>query len=615
MISKAVACVLIPILIANPSLVWGQSPAPESPAASPGEVIVVPAPDPALDDHTAIVQAAVALCAGKENVTLQFSPGTYYLSPFAANAPEGGLKFIKLRGLTVDGRGAVLMMKSKLTPLYFKDCDGVTVKDVTVDSVKPFFAQGKVIAGTENSLDIEIDPAFPLAPEEKVMALMDYDPQTRLPLANLDVFSSSLVKEERPDTNHVHIEFRRSGNPAKREHLAKWLPASVGKLVVLRTEIHGHYGLTFTRCRDVLLERVTVYSSAGMCLHTQECENITSRSVQLRIKPGSGRLMSSTIDCQYYTFSKGTIRIEDGYYEGMGDDGCNVTAKYRQVVAFESDNVFTAALPGKLGWIGAKPVPGEKLTFQKVADMSTVGTWTVKDCTYDAAAKQFRITMEEPIKQTVSTGDLWYSETYLPKLEIRRSTFRGMRARGILLSTRNVLIENCKIESPGYCGIFFKGGLRHGYEGPVPSDVTIRYNSFEGCGGAGVYAYADNVKVPAGALKGIRIEDNIFRENPALAAQRFKQDNPQRMHWSSAIGLLSTKDAIIRGNTFEGYPVAVYLNNCADVQVNGNRSAAASTILREKTATNVQVGENTSLTLTDAPSGTLPDLEYLNDFR
>ncbi len=583
-----------------------------------GEVIQVPPPDPSAIDHTGILQKAAEACVGKTNPVLRFSKGTYYLSSRSALLPQGGLKFEKIKGLTIDGQGAVILMVGKLSPFYFKDCDGIVVKNLTIDSAKPYFAQGKITAGTENSLEIEIDPAFPLPEGRKIEAMMDYDPVTRLPLANMDIFGTAITRTERLDENHLKLEFRKMGNPKQRDHFAKWFPASVGKLVLMRLEVHGHYAIDFVLCRNIVLEKVNIYAAPGMGIHAQECENITSRGVQVRIKPGSGRLMSTTIDCQYYTFCKGSIVIEDGYYEGMGDDGFNVTSKYRQVKKVEGENVFYAALPGPIGWCGSLPVPGEKLTFHRGStDLSTsTGTWTVKSAVWDAVSKQFRIEVVEPMKSTIKVDDLWYSETYLPKVEIRRCTFRGMRARGILLSTRDVLIENCKIEGSGYSGILLKGGLRHGYEGPPPSNVTIRSCTFEGSGGAAIYGYADGIKVPAGALNKIVIENNIFRETAALASARFKQDNPLRMYWAPAVSLQAASNVSLIGNTFEGYPTAIYLGNVSQAKVDGNHSKSPAAILLEKASTqNVQIGKNEKMEAADAPTGTLPDLEYMNDFR
>ncbi len=127
-----------------------------------------------------------------------------------------------------------------------------------------------------------------------------------------------------------------------------------------------------------------------------------------------------------------------------------------------------------------------------------------------------------------------------------------------------------------------------------------------------------NQKILLGGLAeaDARIENNIFREMPNLAAQRFKADDPLRMHWMAAICLLSASDVTLRGNTFDGYAIALYLHNVRDVKIDSNHSVANASMIIEKTTTeNVQIGKNQNIEPADAPEKVRPDIEYMNDFR
>lgn len=571
-------------------------------------------PDDGKDD-TAAVRQAIDACAGKPNIRFIFKPGTYHFTSPADRPDRRKFRFIDLTGLEVDGQGATLLFADKANPFSFMRCPDLTIKNLTVDWVRPPFSQGTITAGGENFLEVQVDEAYPIDKSVKVAAFMDFDPATKLPIANMDVFGSAITKTELVAPQKLRLTLRKSGDPEKNAHFAKYLPASVGKLLLLRHEVYGSYVFDLLRCKNVVLENINIYASPGMGIHASVCENITSRHVEVRCKPDSGRLMSTTADCQYYTHCLGTITIEDGYYEGMGDDGLNVTAKYRAVTAVTSPTSFEMALPVK-GWSGLVPEPGEKLLVASGADLSPRGTVVVRSARWNQETNIFSVEVEGNLPAGIREKDLVSSMTYLPKVTVRRSTFRGMRSRGMLFSTSDVLVEDCKIEGMGYPGILLKGGTRHGCEGPAPNNVTIKNSTFEGCGGAGIYAYTDGPNRSATAISNLTIEGNTFRENPGLFAQRFKREHPEWMHWSAGVCVLSANTVAITNNTFEGYPQALYLRQVRDCKVSGNSSNTASTVIvSPESKDEVQMSEDKNLAMSAAGPEIEPDLRYVLDFR
>lgn len=591
-------------------------------------------PDDGKDDFVAI-RAALAACQGKPHPRLVLAPGVYNFTKMT-QPDRRVFEATEIDDLTIDGQGATLIFSGRANPFFFKKCRNLKLKNVKIDWDRVPFSQGTVVASTEESIDVEVDPAFPLTGQEKIEALMDYDPETRLPLANLDIFAGAIQSVEPTGPQSLRITFKHTEDPLKRldqvldkkkflaspnvekaMHKSKYIKALTGKLVVLRHEVYGSFAIDLDHCENVSLENVSIYACPGMGIHAGATKDITCDRVEVRIKPGSGRLMSTTADCQYYTFCSGTITLRDGYYEGMGDDGLNVTSKYRAVTKVASPTSILAAVPSKVpAWQGEPPAPGEKLVFQSGADMKPMGTATVKASVWDPNAKAFSIQFEQPLPG-LKENDLFYSETYMPKVRVSNCTFQGMRSRAILLSTRDAKITDCKIRGPGYAGVFLKGGLRHGVEGPASSDVEIRNCTFEGCGGAAIYAYADGPGRPAGALERIVIEGNTIRAIPKLAAQRFAKDHPGWMHWSAGICLLSTKDGRIANNVFENAATAIFLFNDDGIVIEGNRSnPPAAVVVDEATCKSVTIGgTNEGLKLQPATEETKPDLQYVNDIR
>jgi hypothetical protein len=571
-------------------------------------------PDDGKDD-TEAMRKAIDSCSGKANVRLLLHAGTYDFTSPADRPDRRKFRFADLKGLEVDGQGALLLFADRANPFSFMRCEDLTLRNLTVDWSRPPFSQGTITSAGEDFLEVQVDDAYPMDKTVKIAAFMDFDPATRLPLANMDVFGSAIMKTELTAPQKLRLTLKKSGDPEKNAHFAKYLPASIGHLLVLRHEVYGSHVFDLLRCRNVLLENINIYASPGMGIHASLCDTITSRHVSIRTKPESGRLMSTTADCQYYTHCMGTITIEDGYYEGMGDDGLNVTAKYREVTSVTSQTSFVMALPTKRGWAGTPPEAGEKLYFADARDLAPKGAAVVRGSRFDAESGLFTVDVDA-LPAGVGEKDLVSTAKYLPKVVVRRSTFRGMRSRAMLFSTTDVLVEDCRVEGTGYPGILLKGGLRHGCEGPAPSNVTIRNSVFEGCGGAAIYAYTDGPDRSPLAISRLTIEGNTFRESPGLFAQRFKKERPTWMHWAAGLCVLSANEVSVRKNRFEGYSTAMYLRQVNNCVVDGNTSTEPARILvSSESAGQVRLEDDAKLELATAGADIEPDLRYVLDFR
>lgn len=608
--------VLLGLCIFTSTGMPGQTPAP---APDPATTSVIKVGAGANGDDTAAVLAAVASCQGVSHPVLAFEKRDYH---FAIDKIPDSKKLVDFQGtddITVDGNGATLLFAGDVTPLSFFKCHHVTVKNLTIDWPRPPFSQGTAVAATDNSIDIKVDPAYPITGGESVLGMMDYDVDTHLPLANLDIFGSFIASTRLIAPQTLRVTFQSRHNPPKMEHLKKYLTADIGKLFVLRHRVYGQYGVDFDRCSDIHLENITIYTVPGMGLHAGECEDVSSDHVEIRIKPGSGRLMSTTADCQYYTFCRGTVSLDNGYYEGNGDDGLNVTEKYRQVVSLTGPDSLQAGLPTKIGWMGPLPVAGEKLAFCDGLTLEPHGEAVVKSASLDPASKLFHIEFTAPLASEIKATDFFYSEKYLAKAVVRHCTFRGQRSRSMLFSTHDVLVEDCTVQSCGYTGILMKGGDRHGAEGPISQNVTVRNCTFDSCGGAAIYAYGAMAKpdlVSAEASSGFVFEGNTIRQNPALVAQRFARDYPDWVHWSAGICVRGTHDLKITNNSISGYPVAIFLDHVSDAQVSGNHAESAAPLLVEpKTVQQIALDANTNISQTDAGPKIKADLNYLNDCR
>jgi hypothetical protein len=368
-------------------------------------------------------------------------------------------------GLIIRGEGAELMMSGNSAIFAFKECKNITLEGVTVDWERPPFSQGTVIATTPGYFDARIESGFPVQGGESVGAFMGYDPVTRLPSgANLDVYDSV----ERTELISPQV---------LRIHLKRDIPVPVGALLVLRHQVYGPGSLiSFVRCADVRVNDVTVYTAPGMGLVGFVSTNISLKRFNILLRPGSGRLMSTTADATHFGGCKGTVLLEDSTFEGMGDDGVNIKSGLYLTVLQQLDDHTLLCQRDDL------PDAGDLMEMSHPDTLLSYSSGGVKSASRDPGARdRSRITFEAPLPDELRVGDMLGNASRVAKLRMRRCTVRANRARGVLCQTRDAVIEDCAFRNCTSAGVIVHTDANWFYESIGARNVTVRNNLFENC--------------------------------------------------------------------------------------------------------------------------------------
>ena len=61
------------------------------------------------------------------------------------------------KDVTLDGNGARFVFDGKLTPFAIEDCENITLRNFTIDFLKPLCVQAKVLNSNEQYIDLEIE--------------------------------------------------------------------------------------------------------------------------------------------------------------------------------------------------------------------------------------------------------------------------------------------------------------------------------------------------------------------------------------------------------------------------------------------------------------------------
>ena len=370
-----------------------------------------------------------------------------------------------LDGLTIRGEGAELMMSGNSTIFAFKECKNITLEGVTVDWQRPPFSQGTVIANALGHFDVQIESGFPVRGGEPVAAFMDYDSATRLPLgANFDV-GDAVERTELISPQVLRI------------HLKQNILVPVGTLLVLRHQVYGYGQLIgFVRCADVLVRDVTVYTAPSMGLAGYVCTNISLKRFNIRLRPGSGRLMSTTADATHFSGCKGTVSLEDCTFEGMGDDGVNINSGIYLTVLQRLDGHTVLCQRDDL------PDAGDLMEMSHPDTLLPFSTGGVKSASLELGTNnQAIVKFEAPLPVELCVGDLLANASRVARLRMRHCTVRANRARGVLCQTRDAVIEDCVFRNCSSAGVLVLTDAGWFFESIGARNVTVRNNLFAKC--------------------------------------------------------------------------------------------------------------------------------------
>ncbi|MCP4645514.1 MAG: hypothetical protein GY851_34035 [bacterium] len=501
-------------------------------------------------DDTPAIRKAIEACADVKDVTLIFGPGR-----FDIQGPGKHGTFFVLHhadGLTVEGRGALFMLHEPGTLFAVADSRRVRIADLTIDMDPLPFAGGRVVDRGEGWFDLNVAPPHQVREGQRVLSVLAYDLENRRVGAGTDIYQlQSTNKTERVGDNTMRIRTAQK-------------PPEMGAHVTARYQVYGRNGFHIGNSSDVQLESITIHTIAGMGLYATNSENLSLTKFCITLPPGSGRWMTATADATHFNNCRGEIRFEDCLFEAMGDDAANIHQMYLKVTQRIDDRTFRLAFARENWWSPEQaPRPGDVLEFgTPTSPLTVAATATVESLEVDASAKSLTIRLAAPLPETVTAGSIVGNVNACPRVRIRGCTVRNNRARGFLIQSRDVLLENNRFEYCSAGAVHICCDSDYWCEGMATRDVTLRGNTFVGCNfwrghhGAAVAVFADtkNHKVSPGIHKKLHFEKNVVREGHG-----------------AGLYVSAAEDVLIRGNILDtpGH-FGVIVRDSRNVRITGN---------------------------------------------
>ncbi|AZQ63951.1 right-handed parallel beta-helix repeat-containing protein [Flammeovirga pectinis] len=584
------------------------------------EKIIIKNTDDITQDATAYVLNKVQNANSIKGSHFFFEKGVYHFYPdkglekfcYISNHKDVFVKtafpLIGKKNIVINGGGSTFIFHGKMIPFLVEDGNNIKIKNVEIDWATSFHSEGKVIDKDlkEHTFDVKFSEEYPYEiRNEQVYFIKEYyehnlgqtilfDEKRRAVAFNTEI--STPISTKQKGTVQYQIESinykytqDRKDLTLRKIGLKDRIKVKEIKPGVLRFYNHkkalppigsilttkGAQGenrvapaLRIKNTDSFLCQNVTIFNAGGMGLIAENSSNITLTN--LVITPSKGKVVSTTADATHFVGCRGKIEIRNSFFENQLDDAVNIHGTYQEVVNVEGKHTLGIRMGHhqQEGFIIGKE--NDTIGLVRLDDsFSPYQTLTIATIKVINSRYQL-ITFKEEIPAVIKSGDLIENLSAYPEVVIEKNTFRGNRARGLLLSTpKKTLVKDnyfhTEMEAiliPVESGKWFESGSQ--------SNLTIVGNIFEDCNHGGhsrglirLVTDDDNQNY---AFSNITIENNIFKSfdnlileiantdglkfigNTILKTETFPMlypDNP-------AFRIKSSRDIIFHNNDYKG---------------------------------------------------------------
>lgn len=463
-------------------------------------------------------------------VTIQLSPGIYripredatvrkyYVSNTCSEQecpdPQKHIALLlrHLKNVTVDGRGATILLDGEMTAFVIDSCQNILFKDLKIDNAHPTQVEMEVVEDGKDYMKCKVHPTSQYRIVDgqlewygkgwafrKGIAQM-YDPKRDMtwrswsPMDNL-----CEVKELAPHSLYLRY--------------SKKQEVPVGTVFQIRDGIRDEVCGLINRSRNVRFEDVHFCYLGNFGVVSQTSEDIFFNHCRFAPEQGSGRTNAGFADMMQFSGCKGTIRIENSYFAGAHDDPINIHGTHLQVtkVIDRSRLRLRYMHPQTYGFQSF--FPGDSIEIVNPETLLPVYSCLVKSAKM-VTPREIEITLTQPLDRAfVKLSATWVVEntTWTPQVYLAHNYFCRIPTRGILVTTRRkTVIEHNTFYGTQMSGILVADDGKSWFESGPVHQLTIRRNTFIKCGSPVILIAPETGSSTSPVHRNISIRENVF---------------------------------------------------------------------------------------------------------
>ncbi|MBK1879079.1 right-handed parallel beta-helix repeat-containing protein [Pelagicoccus mobilis] len=452
---------------------------------------------------------------------------------------DGGGGLLMVRGTPLAGNGRVGVIDSPVVPFVIRNCQNVTIRNLSIDWQTPATVQGLCVASGRGYFDVALETdqrvwcwndMMYLEGEGwtwPVTRLLAVDAETGATLSgtgdNIGLGYEQVWRYEMVEEGIVRVK-------------GPDLPVDVQGAKILfwcsfpDTGARRAPAIFIERSSNVRVEDVTLHYCRAMGVIAQTSSDLFFE--RLNVLPSGNRKFSLAADGTHFVNCRGKLEFTDCVMQNQLDDAINSHGLYYQIVRKLDARTLRVrtAHPQHVGVEGF--VVGDLVRLCKMPYMEEIGKLRLSRIrTLNSETQDF--CFDEDLPEGLGEGDMVEDLDASPEIDIRNCTFRWNRARGILINgSKPIRVRDCEFESAG-SAIMIESSPLWAEAGPV-SDVRIENNSFRNTANCPMWGAAVIEAKPTfreGAPEGLKpfhgklcVKDNRFENcmGSELSASSFE---------------------------------------------------------------------------------------------
>lgn len=397
--------------------------------------------------------------------------------------------------VTLDFKGATILLHGKFQPFLIDGCTNVTVKNVTVKYARSPFTEGEVVVKDQDVLKLKVDKTLfpyevrdgdcyfrgegvPAHPSLSSSFVKFYDAKTRenhfTRLVTLGLHAK--IDPNAPWAKNVRVLEASEENGLlvfrTAKSFADW-PVHVGDRMVM-----AHEGRSFSNCmmvesRDLHLVNYRILNGYGMGIFPFHCHNLKIEGLRLTQDAESPSIVANLADGIHAFACSGDFVVRDSIIEGTIDDALNVHANYFKVKSVVGNRIIADT--------GLEPysttalfLPCDRIRVYRGYTLDPAAEYTIV-ATRPIDKKTVEFTVDRP---ALAHQELDAIENLSTQCRLTLSNCRfGRSTAHLRFQTRGgVLVENCE----SALQFMLSGDMSYWFESSPCEKAVFRNVRFKG---------------------------------------------------------------------------------------------------------------------------------------
>lgn len=508
--------------------------------------------------------------------------GLFFSNTAKYNENPEGQRFCAIflenkENIVIDGNGATIMLCGIMTPFIFRNCKNITLKNITIDHVRPTMSEMTIVNSRKGFATVRINNEFRYRIDgDSIIWQGDDDesgkPYWEIPYKGNKVLTNAFNPETRiiddmicgegdyghgfPDIISIkeidkgllELTFR-----DKNRHIPEGIISQTRCIRRIQT------GGGIDECENITLENIRIKSMNCFGILAQNSKNICYNNIDAT--PAETRTVVSDADFFHFSGCMGEVKVLNCVCRGAHDDVINIHGTHLKIL--ETDNANKSVLvrySHDESW-GFNPYnPEDEIEFVCGNTLLPYHTTKVKSVA-KLNPTDFRITVDELPDLTPADNDVIENITRTASLTVDGCDFSRIPSRAILTTTRKpIIIRNTSFSDMGSVALLVADDANFWFESGRTGSIVFQNNKISNLGARETASGCDVIRYEPVILDessdkpvhgSITITDNSFYNCPADGY---------------SVNLKSVGKAIIRNNIADK-PINIRTDNIVNVEL------------------------------------------------